>query len=176
MTPQRQKEIETLLKSRHSDVVLDTLDLIRKEGNSNLILPMVQLLNDTDSQEVIESVLSILRFVKTQDAVPKLVEAIADPDSFLNRSVLVAACWESGLNFDAHLNFFVDLALSENYLVCLECITLIENTGNDIPEADLLANWSKVKKHIQPSEDKKDELLVALLAVLDEKRKLSLQN
>jgi hypothetical protein len=176
MTPQRRKEIEGLLQSRHLEVVLDTLDLIKNEGDVELIKPMVALMNETDSQEVINAVAEVLRNVKDPLSVPKLMEALENPDSFGNRSLIVAACWENGLNFDAYLSFFVDLAIRENYLVCLECLTLIENMGTEIPEREILINIAKIQQNIEPSEDKKDELMVAMLAVLEGKRSASLQN
>jgi len=176
MTPQRKKEIEILLQSIHLEVVLDTLDLIKKEGNVELIGPMVNLMNETDNQEVINAVAEVLRNIKDSNAVPKLLEALENPNSFGNRSVLVAACWESGLNFDEHLSFFVDLAIRDNYLVCLECLTLIENMGNEISERELLTNLAKIKQNIEPGEDKKDELLVALAAVLESRKDTALKN
>ncbi|MBX7180648.1 MAG: hypothetical protein K1X82_00920 [Bacteroidia bacterium] len=176
MTPQRRKEVEKLLQSQHLEIVLDTLDLIKNEGDINLIKPLASLMNETDNEEIIKTVIEIFRGIKDQSAVPFLIEVLENNQSFGNRSSIVAACWEGGLKFDSHLSFFVDLALRENYLVALECVTLIENMGNDIPETELLTNIAKIKQNLEPGEDKKDELLVALIGILDEKRSASLQN
>lgn len=133
-------------------------------------------MNETDNEEIINNVVDIYRGIKDQAAVPFLIEVLENSQSFGNRSSIVAACWESGLKFDSHLSFFVDLAIRENYLVALECTTLIENMGNDIPETELMTNISKIKQNLEPGEDKKDELLVALIGILEEKRRSSIQN
>jgi hypothetical protein len=48
--------------------------------------------------------------------------------------------------------------------------------GTEIPEREILINIAKIQQNIEPSEDKKDELMVAMLAVLEGKRSASLQN
>lgn len=175
MKPARIKEIEALLQSRHLEVVLDTLDLIRNEGSPELIKPMVSLLNDTDNQEVINGVLSVLKDLKHPGSVNHMVDAVRDSYQSGNRSSIVAACWETGLNFSGHLSFFVEVAISDNYLVALECLTLIEQM-DQLSEAAILLSIKKLKESIKSSADSKDELLAAMVGVLEAKKHTSIQN
>ena len=66
-----------------------------------------------------------------------LLVAIASPKAKDVRHLLVAACWESEINFTKYLPFFILLALDENYLISLEAITTIENMEGPFTETDV---------------------------------------
>ncbi len=69
----------------------------------------------------------VLKILKESNAQDALVEAILDLENLENRNLLIAACWESGLDFSKYVNVFLKLAIDKDLLVSLEAITVVEN-------------------------------------------------
>jgi hypothetical protein len=89
---------------------------------------------DSGSAEDKESALELL---KKENAVAFLLEAIGQTASTDKKAVLLAACWESGLDFKGHHQFFIEYALHVNPLVSLEAITVLDTNRLSIPKAEL---------------------------------------
>jgi hypothetical protein len=68
-----------------------------------------------------------------------LLLAIASPNAKEVRHKLVAACWESEINFSHYFSFFVLLALDPDYLVSLEAITVISTMEGPFKNEDVKA-------------------------------------
>ena len=76
-----------------------------------------------------------LDLLKKEKAVTLLVDAVKDCKNPKNKALLVAACWESGMDFRAHLDFFADLASDADLFVSMEAITVLsENIGEVDPK------------------------------------------
>lgn len=88
------------------------------------ISALISLLSDPGNKEIREEALLTLKKEKGGET---LLLAIASPKAKDVRNILVAACWESEINFSKYLPFFILLALDNDYLVSLEAITTIEN-------------------------------------------------
>ena len=76
-----------------------------------------------------------LDLLKKEKAVNVLVDAVKDCKNPKNKALLVAACWESGMDFKAHLDFFAELVHDEDLFVSLEAITVISENIGDIDKA-----------------------------------------
>ena len=83
-----------------------------------------------------------LDLLKKEKAVTLLVDAVKNCKNPKDKSLLVAACWESGMDFRAHLEFFAELVHDADLFVSLEAITVVsENTGSvDKIQAQQLIN------------------------------------
>ncbi|HWY37477.1 MAG TPA: hypothetical protein VNY73_02890 [Bacteroidia bacterium] len=83
-----------------------------------------------------------LALLKKEKALPVLLDAIKASKNPKNKALLVAACWECGMDFRPHLEFFAELAHDEDLFVSIEAITVLsENTpGLDAKQAQQLIN------------------------------------
>lgn len=106
------------------------------------ITSLISLLTDPANKDIKEEALVTLKKQKGGDT---LLLAIASPKAKTVRHLLVAACWESEINFSKYLPFFILLALDENYLISLEAITTIENMEGPFTETDVNEAIKKVK-------------------------------
>ncbi len=97
----------------------------RTSDDRKLIGNFIALLTDSSNREVKEDVLAVLRTAKAQQF---LVDLLGMKEYKTKQKELVAACWESGLDFSAHLDIFSALictpAISNEVL--LEAITVVE--------------------------------------------------
>lgn len=71
-----------------------------------------------------------LRILKEDNGQQALLNAIEDVAHKTDRALLIAACWESGMDFSAHFDRFLTYAGDEDPIVSLESITVLENIEN----------------------------------------------
>ncbi|MDQ3048139.1 MAG: hypothetical protein M3R27_11375 [Bacteroidota bacterium] len=125
---------------------------------------LISLLTDPQNKDVKEETLLTLKKDKGEEV---LLKAIATQKAKDKQHLLVAACWESEINFSKYLPFFVLLALSPDYLVSLEAITTIENMEGPF-EPDAVKNAIlKIKAEQKKITDEKAVLLNDLVMTLE---------
>jgi hypothetical protein len=128
------------------------------------ISTLISLLTDPSNKDVKEETLITLKKEKAGDV---LLQAIASPKSLTNRHLLVAACWESEINFSKYLPFFILLALDTNYLISLEAITTIENMEGPFVENAVKEAIKKVKAQQKDIPSERAILLNDLVMTLE---------
>ena len=122
-----QELIEDLFSTKR-DTVKATLIKIPAQGNSAMIIPLLKTYvsweSDADIQHTIATILGEL---KTESAVPELIEALEDPEFDAIRALILSAFWHSGIYPINDLGVIVRHAIRGDYFVTLEAITVIEN-------------------------------------------------
>jgi hypothetical protein len=75
--------------------------------------------------------------LKEANAQLPLVNAIKSAERTEEKAQLVAACWESGLDFTGHYLFFTELACSNDFRLAMEALTVVENCESTLDEPTL---------------------------------------
>jgi hypothetical protein len=134
------------------------------------ISTLISLLTDPSNKDIREEALITLKKEKGGEL---LLAAIASPKSEGKKNVLVAACWESEINFSKYLPFFILLALNDDYLISLEAITVIENMEGPFEKKHLTEGIQKLKEKKKSTDSEKqvlfNDLMVTLETYLQEK-------
>jgi hypothetical protein len=133
---------------------------VREGKISNLI----SLLTDPSNKDIKEEALITLKKDKGGDL---LLTAIASPESDGRKHILVAACWESEINFSKYLPFFILLAMSDDYLVSLEAITVIENMEGPFETSHIKDGIKKIKEKQKSISSERVVLLNDLVVTLE---------
>ncbi len=128
------------------------------------ISKLISLLTDPANKNFKEQTLLNLKKDKGGDI---LLLAIASPKSDKNRHLLIAACWESEINFSKYLPFFILLVLDENYLVSLEAMTVITNMQGPFNNENVEGGIKKIKEAKQNTTSEKAVLLNDVLYTLE---------
>ena len=165
----RDKEIENLVIELHSSeevIVLDAIEKTRELGDAKMIPALVGLLVDKENPEnVTSAVRKLLNQLKTPDVLPYLFDTLEDPKTEGFRNQIVASIWESGLNPHEYLDQLISLAIDEDYLTCLEVLTVVENFV-DLPSEDSLQeNLQRINSALPFAQEQK-ELLESLSEVI----------
>ncbi|MCE3280235.1 MAG: hypothetical protein K0S44_2426 [Bacteroidetes bacterium] len=126
---------------------------------------LISLLTDPSNKEIREEALITLKKDNGGDV---LLTAIASPESDGKKHILVAACWESEINFSKYLPFFILLALSDDYLISLEAITVIENMEGPFEKDHLTQGIKKIKEKQKSISSERLVLLNDLVVTLEE--------
>jgi hypothetical protein len=93
------------------------------EKDEHAIKQLIELLGSHNSEHKDAG----LELLKNEKSVDFLLEAIQHTEHKNEKAILIAACWESGLDFKGHEAFFADLALDMDLFVSLEAITVIDS-------------------------------------------------
>jgi hypothetical protein len=128
------------------------------------ISALISLLTDPSNKEIKEETLLTLKKEKGGDT---LLLAIASPKAKGVRHLLVAACWESEINFSKYLPFFILLAMDEDYFISLEAITTIENMEGPFTEMDVKEAIKKIKAVKKDITSERQVLLNDLVVTLE---------
>ena len=163
-------ETKTLLQSKDEKNVLSKLRELKVIGNVNIVPFMLDLLVTSHSEIVIEEVLNIIKDLRDQKCVPVIVDYIEKYKLGNHIGDIISSCWQSRLDFHAHLNSFATCFLSGDYQTSLEAFTVIEemlwkSSAEQIQSCRqiLVDNESEISKEKRP-------LYKELLKVLDEGR------
>jgi len=105
-----------------------------------------------------------LELLKNEKSIDFLLEAITETEHKNQKAVLIAACWESGLDFKGHELFFADLALDTDMFVSLEAITVLDTIENMEVSAmkELLKKLSDTNLSKHPNEPMLSDLKLTL--------------
>jgi hypothetical protein len=150
------------LKSKNTDLVLQSIESIRVMGNQSHFAALLELLHQTRDKLVKKKIYALFGELKSTESVPLLMEAIQDKKYKTELKDLVASCWQNGLNYSSYLPVFVDLVLLEDFPVAFEALTVIENMTGKIDPGILDAELSKVKTIPVTTDDQKQYLLDSL--------------
>ncbi len=98
--------------------------------------------------------------LKENNSVELMVDAIKKAQRTEEKTILTAACWETGLDFTNHFLFFVELACHDNFLLSMEALTVVEYVEGTIDESTL----TKALEIAQNTKSKNVELVTDLVA------------
>ena len=135
------------LRSGHDGQVLEAIDEIARNGSPEILPELARLITNNRNREVLSAARTIFFDLKNPESVEVLKNIIDETTDKDTKQVIVAACWENGLNFSVHLSFFVNLVLDEDYLISIEAFTVIENmpgpfVNEDVQQClDTVYNW-----------------------------------
>lgn len=73
-----------------------------------------------------------IELLKKEKATSFLVNAIKECKNPRDKALLLAACWESGLEFKAHLEFFARLVHDADLFVSMEASTVVAENIADV--------------------------------------------
>ena len=99
-----------------------------------------------------------LKMLKDENAQQFLLDSIHNTDNEEHLSILIAACWESGLDFTAHFSEFISLVIDSDYITAIEAYTVIEN----IEEKLDIRILSDAINLLQAEIEKKNEKMILL--------------
>jgi hypothetical protein len=145
-----------------SDKKLNDLSSIINKGNNKSIADAIEKLRDeqpfegaielltsfydcTDDIAVRKTIEGFMNDLKDQTACAEVINEIRKNLKPETISMLVASCWQSGLDYSEYFADFARTFLKSDYIGAVECLTVIEESAEDLtPE-----NKEEIKKIIE---------------------------
>lgn len=130
MTDKKNSRFNNILKdltSKDEKKTLTAIKQLRKHGKPQAIAPLISLLNSSPSENITNSILSLLFDLKDQNTVDELILCIEDDGYESIKPILISIFWQSKLDGSSYIETFVKEAIKGNYLVGIEVMTIIDN-------------------------------------------------
>jgi hypothetical protein len=163
----KSKKILSDLKSTDIEFVIETIGQIKESGNSIILMALIDLLHDSPQNiEIKKAILDLLAELKDIASIPTLISAIKNEKYINERKELVASCWQNGLNYNEYLPLFIDLIISEDFLVAFEAFTVIENMYGIVPEEVIELEVVKIQNALIGADEQKAYLLNNVLTII----------
>ncbi len=162
------QQILSNLKSSDVEFVLETIDKIRESGNRLIMEQLFELLHTNKSEEIKKNILILFSELKQQESVPLLIEAITNEKYCNERKELIACCWQNGLSYNQNLPLFINLVITEPFLIAFEAFTVIENMYGIIAEEVIDKEIHNIINALQDATEDKAYLLNGLLTIIRE--------
>ncbi len=132
----QEKEWIRLLESHSPVDVLTAIREIRNKGSITMLPFMFKLLNPSVNEIIRKSVVMVVSEIKVQAAAPIIVDALENMNLGEDYTSIVAACWQSGIDFSSHIPAFIKIFTEADYQTAVEAFSVIEeailNAGNDM--------------------------------------------
>ena len=150
----KQQEIISLLNSTEEVLIQKGLSELKVNGGEEIIPDVLNILINSDNELLTEGLKNILFEIKSQKAVDHIFNILSLEKSVRHRAFLISIFWQAGLDASEYLSTLVELAINNDYLTCLECLTVIENFETEFTEEEIIRNTSILKEAIAKNEDK----------------------
>jgi hypothetical protein len=152
----KEKKLKELLFSKSDTAVLDALNEIKSSGTENFIPVLIDLLVKTKSAMVYSEITNILNQLKPEKSTDYLIAGMLSPDTKGHRNILAGALWQAGLKAEHHLDVIVDIAIAEDYMTSIECLTVIENFTSKPQDKLLISSLKKLNEQLLLKSDKSE--------------------
>ena len=134
------------------------------QSDSLAINNLLALLRPNENKQLKEDA---LRELKSEAGKELLLKAIAVSKDVNDTRILVAACWEAGLDFTKFVSFFVQLAIISEIDICLDALTIIEDMQGPFENRSLLDCIKKLEEARTNSKEQKAALLSEIITNLE---------
>ena len=84
--------------------------------------------NETGDRSLRKLIEGFFNDLKDQSARPEVMAEIRKPWKPDTISMIVASCWQSGLDYSDYLNDLAEVFLNGDYAIAIECMTVIEES------------------------------------------------
>lgn len=163
----RLKELAGKLNDKKSITIISAIKSLRNEdpfaGAINLL---VEVFDKTDDTEIKSLIRNFMNDMKEPGGRVEIIAEIKKAHKPETIGMLVSSCWQSGLDYAQYAPEFVKAFLSGNYVISLECLTVIEESVNNIPAK----KKTELLKHLEDNEGiapgEKRLLLKELISIL----------
>jgi len=133
---------EKLFDEKEYATIIIGSEGMRKKDTSNADYVTV-LVNSKSTREEKDEALKVL---KENNAQAFILNAITKTKNLGQKALLIAACWETGLDFSKDYLFFIELITNKDFIVSFEAFTVIQEMEAEIDNTTLQSALIVLKK------------------------------
>ncbi len=155
--------IQANLFSGEQEVVFAAIKTIKEKGNKLYIPLLFDLLVSEPGEKIMDEISGVLSTVKDKEAGSSFVKAIAEERYRPIKKLILAACWQNGLDYSSHLPVFIDVVINDNWENAFEAFTVIDNLEH-LPEQKTVEQAkAKIKNAMPGANEQKSYFLDEIL-------------
>ncbi len=165
----KRKELEHILNKGNFVKINEAIKRLREAPPfSGAIALLASHYESTGNQEVKGLIMDFLNDLRDQSLCGEVVEEIRKDFTWSTRSMLIASCWQSGLNYSGYAGDFAELFVSGDYATALECFTVIESSSGLLSMEEKDAIIKLIKGNASKVSGEKTALAMELLYFLEQ--------
>lgn len=153
----QQQKIDFLLKELSSGIekkISDALAGLSSLGNSSVLYPIALTLRDTKSDKNRKEILHFFSSLVDPDAATGMIELIQNDDLSIIRQALLTTIWSGKIDYSSYVAEFVELSVDGDFLIALDCLTIMEQMSGPFNESHLLEAQLHLKEYLEQTSDK----------------------
>jgi hypothetical protein len=160
-------ELSKTLSNEDNTAIVAAIELLRQEKPFEGAISLLTAYYDsTDDETIRKSISGFMNDLKDQSVSSEVIAEIGKKWKNDTISMLVSSCWQSGLNYSEYSMPLARAFLKGDYITAIECLTVIEESVEDIPAAQKTEVTEFIKDNAFPVGNEKHILALELLAIL----------
>ncbi|WP_133122144.1 hypothetical protein [Brumimicrobium salinarum] len=173
---ERQAKVASLLKdirSGEEKSIIEALKALKVNGDDQVIKPIIKVWNAGVSDLAEQEIITFLGDIKSTTSADTLMSILLDTAYNAIHLPLLTTIWNSKVDYSEYIVEFVNLAVKHDFMVSLECLTIIENMEGPFEEHHildaeiLLREYVDREKDNQNVDDKKFSLILELSKLIN---------
>lgn len=130
------KDLAELINKGTNNTIAAAIEMLREEQPfEGAISLLTACYNKSEDNTIRKSIEGFLNDLKDQTATVEVIEEIRKTYKPETTSMLISSCWQSGLDYSEYSVDFVNTFLKSDYVGAVECLTVIEESANDLSAA-----------------------------------------
>jgi len=164
----RLKELSSILRKTDKTAVTEGIKALREEESfEGAIGLLVSFYDRSEEKIILKTIEDFFNDIKDRSARIEVISEIRKPWKSNTISMLVASCWQSGLDYSDFLNDMARTFLKGDYNTAIECMTVIEESVVNISRERKDEIIKIIMENPQAFMNEKNVLVHELIAILE---------
>lgn len=132
-------------ESKSSSAIMELASI----GDLSIIQPLFEILKSKSGTSIQKRVAKLLSDIQINEAAEIFIQLIQNEEDSESLKMFLPILWESKLDFSEYLADIVEISVSGDYLVALDCLTIMENMPGPFSESQLLEAQLHLKEFVE---------------------------
>jgi hypothetical protein len=160
-------DLSLLLSKNDALLISEAVGMLRdEEPFEGAVALLTSYYDRTENNLVRKSIEGFMNDIKDQSVTKEIITEIRKPLNQTTICMLVASCWQSGLNYSEYTKDFAGLFLSSEYLTALECFTVIEESVHQMTKKKRDEIITMIREYSSAIGSEKEKLASELISIL----------
>jgi hypothetical protein len=165
----KQAELKKMLTNGKYNEITDRISILRTEEPFEGAISLLAHFYDKTNDEGLKLIISgFFNDMKERSGRAEVIESISSVRNPASKAMLVASCWQSGLDYSEHAVALAEIFMSGDFMTSLECFTVLDTCSGMINSAEKVSIISRLKAEINTYDTAKQKLAGELIAILKE--------
>lgn len=150
------------LKSDSTSKVTAAIKEIYNIGEPEVIPALIFVLKNNNDSTIQKLLKDLLSDINRSDAAEVFIDEVKKEEKSEDLKKLLEILWNSKLDFSPFLADIVEIGISGDYLIALDCLTIIENMAGPFSESQLLESQLHLKEFAEEnknSDQRKNQII-----------------
>ncbi|MBI5541770.1 MAG: hypothetical protein HY951_17045 [Bacteroidia bacterium] len=158
--------LQRKLFSTNEKEVIEVLKNISEKGYPEIVTDLIGLYSSTTFESVKSKIYYILSNLKDKNSVSYFMDGLKLQTDSEIRNQLISACWQNGLDFSEHLEYFIEVISKENMFNSIEAFSVIESNYTSLEENKLAELRNHLKEIIKTTSEENMKLLIEVESLI----------